>query len=130
MAAILIVEDDPSARAVLRETLEMAGHEIREAGDGEVALRDLDRSVPDLLIIDLFMPRKEGLETIREARGKFGGLKIIAISGGGNRGQLEYLPIAERFGADLVLAKPFDQTTLSSAIEKVLAPHSIKETHD
>ncbi len=121
MAEILIVEDDAPARAVLRETLEFAGYRVREAGDGEEALRQLGEDVADLAIIDLFMPRKEGLETIREARGKFPDLKIIAISGGGNRGELEYLPIAERFGADKVLAKPFEQSTLLGTVEELLA---------
>ncbi|MDG2303663.1 MAG: response regulator [Candidatus Binatia bacterium] len=125
MAEILIVEDDASARAVLRETLELAGYQVREAGDGEEALRTLGDDVADLAIIDLFMPRKEGLETIREARGKFPELKIIAISGGGNRGQLEYLPIAERFGANRVLAKPFEQSTLLGAVEELLANSSV-----
>lgn len=120
MAEILIVEDDSSARAVLRETLELAGYAVREAGDGDEALRELAADVADLAIIDLFMPRKEGLETIREARGKFPDLKIIAISGGGNRGQLEYLPIAERFGANRVLAKPFEQSALLGAVEELL----------
>jgi len=120
MAEILIVEDDSSARAVLRETLELAGYVVREAGDGDEALRELADSVADLAIIDLFMPRKEGLETIREARGKFPDLKIIAISGGGNRGQLEYLPIAERFGANRVLAKPFEQAALLGTVEELL----------
>lgn len=121
MADILIVEDDVSARAVLRETLELAGYQVREAGDGEAALRELGDHVADLAIIDLFMPRKEGLETIREVRGKFPEIKIIAISGGGNRGQLEYLPIAERFGANRVLEKPFEQSTLLGAVEELLA---------
>ncbi len=121
MAEILIVEDDVSARAVLRESLELAGYQVREAGDGEEALRELDREMTDLAIIDLFMPRKEGLETIREVRGKFPDLRIIAISGGGNRGQLEYLPIAERFGANKVLAKPFEQSTLLGTVEELLA---------
>lgn len=66
-------------------------------------------------------PRKEGLETIREVRKKFGALPVIAISGGGNRGQLEYLSIAEHFGADVVLAKPFTRSALVEAIEALLA---------
>ena len=125
MAEILIVEDDAPARAVLRETLEFAGYRVREAGDGEEALRQLGEDVADLAIIDLFMPRKEGLETIREARAKFPDLEIIAISGGGNRGELEYLPIAERFGANKVLAKPFEQSTLLAAVEELLANRNV-----
>lgn len=121
MAEILIVDDDASARAVLRETLEFAGYRVREAGDGEEALRQLGEDAVDLAIIDLFMPRKEGLETIREARAKFPDLQIIAISGGGNRGELDYLPIAERFGANKVLAKPFEQSTLLGTVEELLA---------
>lgn len=121
MAEILIVEDDVAARAVLREALELAGYAVREASDGEEALKELRHTLPDLVIIDLFMPRKEGLETIRETRGTFPDLKIIAISGGGNRGQLEYLPIAQRFGADQVLAKPFEQSVLLGTVEELLA---------
>ena len=120
MAEILIVEDEAPARAVLRETLELAGHGVREASDGEAAFRTLGEARADLAIVDLFMPGKEGLETIREARSAFPGLKIIAISGGGSRGQLEYLPVAERFGADRILAKPFEQSELLEAISELL----------
>lgn len=121
MAEILIVEDDTMVRGVLREMLETAGHAVREAADGDEALRRLGRALAEVAIIDLFMPGKEGLETIREACGRFPDLKIIAISGGGERGQLEYLPIAERFGAHRVLAKPFDRSTLLGAVDDLLA---------
>jgi DNA-binding response OmpR family regulator len=120
MATILVVDDDDAFRAMLRETLERAGYEVRDASNGEIAL-EIDRATPcDVVVIDLVMPEKEGLETILELRRRRSHTKIIAISGGGNSNPRRNLAIAERLGARRTLTKPFSRGELLLAIDHVL----------
>ena len=83
MSKILVLEDDAKLSEVLRETLEAAGHEVTEAPDGDVGLKQFKLAPADLVIADIFMPEKDGLEVIRELKSDFPDVKIIAISGGG-----------------------------------------------
>ena len=123
---ILVIDDEQPVRAVLRQMLEKAGYRVEEAPDGTVGM-DLLRNHPiDLLITDLFMPHKEGIETIVEVRKYFPQVKIIAISGGGRTGKLDFLPMAESFGALRTLAKPFERTELLEAVRAVLAQPKAK----
>ncbi len=119
-ARILLVEDDEQMRRTLRRILEDANHEVVEASDGRVAARLYREDPTDLIVTDLIMPHKEGLELITELRRDFAGVKIIAISGGGRLGPDEYLPIARKLGALSTLAKPFDREEILKAVEDVL----------
>ncbi|HXH83975.1 MAG TPA: response regulator [Candidatus Tectomicrobia bacterium] len=121
MARILVIDDDPDVREIVREALEAAGHEVREADDGDGGLALLRQSPADLVITDIFMPGKEGLETILDVRQEFPGIKIIAISGGGGLRTLDYLPAAREFGAILAIPKPFDCDLLVAAVRDLLA---------
>lgn len=121
MADILVVDDDPTLRAVVRKVLERRGHVVREAADGVPAMKMLRHSRPDLLITDLYMPEKEGIETIVEARDAFPDLPILAVSGGGTMGPGGPLADAEALGADASLAKPFSVEDLEAAVEGLLA---------
>ena len=80
MARILVVDDEATIRHVIRATLEMEGHEITEAGDGKVALECVHNEIPDLIITDIIMPVKEGIETIFEIRERYPRVRIIAMS--------------------------------------------------
>lgn len=120
MARTLVVEDDDAVREVLAQTLELGGHEVRTAADGNQAVRVAAEWLPDLVITDIVMPEKEGLETIMELRGALPGLKIIAISGGGVGGPDDYLQPARALGADRVLAKPFRFEQLATLIDELL----------
>ena len=123
MATILLVEDDDAVRDVLRKTLEAAGHEVEGAANGDLGLAAYRRQARDLVITDLVMPEKNGLETIMELRRLNPAVKIIAISGGGRTlglGQL-YLESAQALGAGQILAKPFSAAALLSAVTEVLA---------
>ena len=73
-----------------------------------------------MVITDLLMPEQEGLETIRELRRDFPGVKIIAISGGDKTGTMDFLPVATKLGAQRVLPKPFERDELLGAIQEVL----------
>ena len=121
MPRILIIEDDDSLRYMLRLSLEVTGHTVAEARDGKEGLKLYAREPAELVITDLIMPEKEGIETIIELRKKNPGLKIIAISGGGGKPAENYLKIAKRVGAGFVLPKPFSTDELQSAVNGMLA---------
>ena len=123
MATILLVEDDDGVRGVLKKTLVNAGHEVEDASNGYLAIAAYRRQAPDLVITDLVMPEKDGLETIMELRRLNPSIRIIAVSGGGRTiglGQL-YLDSARALGAARILAKPFTSAALLKAVEDVLA---------
>lgn len=114
---VLAVDDEPEVRSVLTEILAAAGYDVIVACDGEEALEAVRTHAPGLMITDLVMPRKEGLETIREAHQLAPGMKIIAISGAfGNR----FLSVATHLGAHAALAKPFSADVLLSTVRNVL----------
>ncbi len=117
---ILVVDDEEQMRAMIRKMLENAGYEVMEAPDGNVALWLFKEKSADLIISDLIMPEKEGLETIMELKQDFPDVKIIAISGGGQGDKGQYLDMAKKIGADSTLAKPFEQDELLKAVEALL----------
>ncbi|MCU1383204.1 MAG: response regulator receiver domain [Acidobacteria bacterium] len=101
--------------------LKRLGHEVITAADGNDALRLFEIHAVDLVITDLIMPERDGLDTIRTLR-RHGDVRIIAMSSGGQTGPSNYLNIASHMGAAAVLAKPFSNQELSAAIETALAP--------
>ncbi|MBI4457603.1 response regulator transcription factor [Candidatus Uhrbacteria bacterium] len=116
MARILIIDDEELVRFTLREILVAAGHEVIEASNGNEGV-GLQRARPcDIVITDIIMPEKEGLETIVELKGEYPDLKIIAISGGGRTRSLDFLKMAGEFGADHVVIKPFADDDLMKCI--------------
>jgi DNA-binding response OmpR family regulator len=120
MAKILLVDDDDNFRAMLGRVLGDAGHIVTTAVNGNEALRLVQDNAFDLVITDLIMPEKEGIETIVELRRKIPGLKIIAMSGGGFNAPETYLNLARKLGAAQTLAKPFPGTELLAAVAGVL----------
>jgi YesN/AraC family two-component response regulator len=100
--------------------LKRAGHEVVEAPDGIEGIRLYREKQPQLVITDIVMPKKEGLETILDLRREDPQVKIIAISGGGRIGPESYLDIAEGFGANRILTKPFNNKELLEAIHDLL----------
>ncbi len=121
MANILIVDDDSQIRSLFRRILEAEGYEVSEAADGKEGAQRFRDWPPDLVLMDIFMPEQEGLETIRELRWDFPDVKIIAISGGGMSGRMEPLEVAEKFGAALSLKKPISREQLLESVRAVLA---------
>lgn len=120
MPKILVIEDDDSFRNVLVQMLSKAGYDVRQAGEGNQALEVCAQFNPDLVITDIIMPDKEGLETIQELLELCPSIKIIAMSGGGKFGPNSYLPLAEKLGAKATLQKPFMRDELLSTISLVL----------
>ncbi|HJY84952.1 MAG TPA: response regulator [Candidatus Binatia bacterium] len=118
---ILIIDDEEPVRDLLRQMLEKEGYGVEEAPNGVAGIKLLHDHLADLVITDLFMPEKEGIETMMEVRKCFPQVKIIAMSGGGRTGTLDFLPMAESFGAQRTLAKPFERKELLEAVRTVLA---------
>lgn len=122
MARILVIDDDPDIRALLETALQVDGHDVVLAADGHDGLARQRAEPSDLAIVDIFMPDKEGIETIIELRQEFPRLPIIAISGGGRTGNTSFLAQALHLGATRAVAKPFDYRVLLSIVAEVLAP--------
>lgn len=120
MPKILVIEDDDMFRNVLVQMLSKSGFDVRQAGDGNQALEVCAQFGPDLVLTDIIMPDKEGLETIQELMEIKPGIKIIAMSGGGKFGPNSYLPLAEKLGAKATLQKPFMREELFNTINSVL----------
>jgi CheY-like chemotaxis protein len=120
VARILVIDDNDSFRTTLRVFLEAAGHEILDARDGGEGANLVRRHYPDLLLCDIFMPRKDGLEMIRELRRDFPDLRVIVMSGGSDRVGIDLLPVAKLMGAVRALQKPFDLGEALAAVEQVL----------
>ena len=121
MSQVLVIDDDRSVRELLRTALERDGYEVRTAEDGEKGLRLFRQQAADLVVIDMVMPNKEGLETIVELHHNFPEVKIIGISGAGGVGRGSYLNMAERLGASRTFSKPLKFPQFLDAVRELLA---------
>lgn len=121
MPRILVIEDDEQTRGLLREMLERAGYEVADVANGDLGLKKQRENPCQLVITDILMPDKEGIETIMELRKDDPRVPIIAISGGGVAGGLDYLAVAKNLGARRTFAKPVDRRELLAAVADELA---------
>ncbi len=119
MRSILVIEDDSELRQVLQLTLASAGYEVRTAMDGKEAEARFRSQAPDLVITDIYMPNKDGLEVIMELRASFPHTQIIAISGQVTNKNM--LPVASALGAVRTLRKPFLPGELLQLVEEALS---------
>jgi DNA-binding response OmpR family regulator len=121
MARILVIEDDESIRLLYKRRLEMVGHQVIDAPDGDAGTRLYRADPTDLIITDIVMPGKEGIETIRELRRDFPEAKIIAVSGGGEAiAGSTCLQLAHHLGADRTFAKPINWGRLLDAVNDLV----------
>lgn len=127
MGSILIIDDEEDIRDALQMVLESVGHDVKTASNGNEAV-ELQRKEPaDLIITDIIMPGKDGVDTIKEIQQDFPGIRIIAISGGGGVQPNEYVPeaitttaylaAAKEAGADKIFTKPFERNELIHAVD-------------
>ncbi len=114
MATILIIDDEEPIRALLRTTLEAAGHEVTEAPNGRIGLALYRHRPTDLIITDILMPELNGLDMLLELTREFLHAKVIAISGVG--GEDNVLDVAKLFGARRTFQKPFSIPRLLDAV--------------
>lgn len=121
MPNVLIIDDDRDVREFLAKVLRQKLHcDVATAADGQDALGHLAEKNFDVVITDIIMPNRSGLEAILDLRASHPGTRIIAISGGGRIRSMEFLQAATRMGADLALRKPFKMTALLKAVQSLL----------
>lgn len=121
VARILVIDDDPQIVKLLNKFLVFMGHEVTTASNGKEGLNILAGTRFDLLITDIIMPERDGIEVLIAIKGMPDRPKIIAMSGGApNLDQEHLLKMATLMNADKVLAKPLQLTTLSTVIQEIL----------
>lgn len=123
MKCILVIEDDDSQRELFKTVLEKNGYNVRIAEDGMTGGKLLRQHRFDMVITDIYMPERDGLEVVKELRQELNDIKILAISGGGRLGAgspASALRAASLFGADEVLAKPIEIKELLAIIAKLI----------
>ncbi len=121
MALILVVDDDDSIRKTLTHILKREGHDVFEAANGTAAVDQCRELMPDLTLMDIYMPGQDGIETIRALRKEVPDLKVVAMSGE----QLELvgadvLKMATMLGAIGALRKPFDTEEVVDVVTEAL----------
>jgi two-component system, chemotaxis family, chemotaxis protein CheY len=121
MAKILVIEDDTIVRMTVARLLEDAGYQVLCAVDGRQGMALFRSEQPDLVITDIIMPEQEGIQTITEMSKARPDAKIIAMSGGGRIGNIDFLKIAQALGAMDVVPKPFDPDFLLAVVENCLS---------
>jgi len=115
--SILVVDDEPEIRELLQILLSGAGHSVTCAKDGRDGSRAMKTQAFDIVITDLLMPERDGLQFIADLRTNHPGVRIVAMSGGGHIAREQYLKLAKAFGAHVLLDKPFEAKTVLDAIE-------------
>jgi len=109
-------------REAVRLALEQDGHEVVEAENGNAGLRLFDQKAPDVVVTDLIMPQKEGIETIRDLKRRHPSAKVIALSGRGGIALNANLERARQVGADATLLKPCDFDELRGTVRELMNP--------
>ena len=120
MADILLLDDDEGVREAVGMMLESAGHTVRSAPDGRIGLQYFKESRPALVVTDIIMPHREGIETIRAIRALDATVPIIAMSGGDRFRSVDFLTLSLQLGATVTLAKPFHVAEFLDLVTRLL----------
>jgi len=120
MKKILVIDDEASIRSLLAKILEREGFFVITASDGREGMKLVNTGPVDLVITDLIMPEKEGVEVILELRKEHPDIPVIAISGGGRNSPESYLKMAKLLGASAVLEKPVQKDIFMDSVRKAL----------
>lgn len=118
---ILIIDDEELMRLMLIELFKANGFEASGASNGSEGIDMLANDDFDLVLTDLVMPEKEGVETIKDIRASYPKIKIIAMSGGGRLNGVDYLELASALGADKTFQKPFDRKEIIAEVKSLLS---------
>ncbi len=127
---VLLIDDEPNIREMLRFILEDNGYEVTQANDGEEGMEKFRESSFDLIVTDIFMPRKDGFEVFREVRETNTKTKFIVLSGGGDAGPQkgeEYLSLFQKLGVDAILSKPVVLEELMNKVKELVPIKSEKK---
>ena len=120
MARVIVIDDEELIRITLQQALEYDHHTVVVAVDGDDGLRKIAEFPAVLVITDIMMPNKEGIETIMELRKMRPDVKIVAISGGIRGSSLSFLEMAKKLGADTILKKPFEMKILLATVNECM----------
>ncbi len=121
MARILIIDDDEDVHEILFRILDRGGHETDAAATGEEGLRKVDGGGFDLVLADIFLPTKSGLEVIQDLRREHPRVKVVAMTAFGARDDVDMRTFSERYGAVGFIEKPFDHQLVLDTVARVLA---------
>jgi CheY-like chemotaxis protein len=124
MPRILVIDDEPLIRATVVTILTREGFSVEEASDGATGIAMFRKNPPDLVITDVFMPNRDGIEVVMELKRSYPHIKIIAMTGGGRMRMMEIGSAANILGADHMLHKPFERESLLAAVSAVLGTSS------
>lgn len=118
--SILVIDDDVQVLKMLQRMLERYGYKVITATDGKEGIQKYRTNPTDLVITDIVMENKEGIETIIELKTEFPNTKIVAMSGAGFDGPFLYLKAAKELGADRTLIKPIQQKELLNIVRELI----------
>lgn len=127
---VLVVDDHADTRELLLTILKTEGYDVAEAEDGEVALQRYRERPAEIVLMDLFMPRKDGVTTIRELCAEFPGVTVVALSGDMGTAWYDALADARTAGAQLTLRKPLEPWVLLRALEGLVAARKALSADD
>ena len=113
---VLLIDDEPMVRKIVRKMLERQGHVVVEAENGRIGLAELRKNSFDLVVTDIVMPQVEGLEVLMNVRQHHPSLPVVVMSGTGHALALKSLELASKLGATAILQKPFASDALAQAI--------------
>jgi CheY-like chemotaxis protein len=125
MARILIADDQASVRSLIRSILEAAGHKVVEARNGQEAIR-LSSEEDDLVVTDVLMPEKDGLEVVRHIKQQKRKSPVLVVTSGWTNSEVDLLKVATTLGADRVLAKAKVRGELLAVVTEMLVPGSAR----
>jgi DNA-binding response OmpR family regulator len=119
---VCVIDDDELVRQAVSTLLQGNGYRVIEAEDGEVGLAMIERHAPSLVITDIMMPKREGIETIRESKKRCSNVPVLVMSGSPVGGKADYLDIARKLGADDCIKKPFTAEALLKHVKALCSP--------
>ena len=116
---ILLVDDDADILSAMRAVLERRGYRVLTAGDGNAGLAAAEREAPDLVVVDMMMPKKSGFLVLEKLKGRGGGPPVVMITA--NEGS-RHRAYAEALGADDYIRKPFAMDRLLESVARLCPP--------
>jgi len=117
---ICVIDDDALVRQLVAELLSARGFSVLQAEDGDAGLQIIADKRPSLIITDIMMPNREGIETIRDAKRRFPSIPILVMSGSAIGGKANFLDFARKLGADALIVKPFDHDAFLQRVDELL----------
>jgi CheY-like chemotaxis protein len=117
---VCVIDDDDLVRQAVTSLLQSQGLEVIVASDGDAAMAVIGNQPPALIITDIMMPNRDGIEIVRDAKRRFPNTPILVMSGSSIAGDIDYLQLARKLGADAHIKKPFDHAAFLGCVNALL----------